>query len=262
MAPRNPLEVALAKAAEDPASRPEFYRLLLDSTIYVIGFTDSPEIAGRVTLETEEKLSIVNWETPDGKPIIPFFASLEALQRSLQEESQCVGLPARTFFEITRGSSLVLNPGSPWGKEFFPQEVDTLLESGVNQVLTTRVVEKEASVLLGPPADYPAEMVAALSRLLTKHSSVNAAYLCLMHGPAGSEKPNLVVGFEGDGDLGQVLREAGSVAADTAPRGEPVDFVVLQRGNQGISEYMFEEVKPFYQRGWGTKLRSVLGFGK
>ncbi|MDX1997192.1 MAG: enhanced serine sensitivity protein SseB C-terminal domain-containing protein, partial [Thermoanaerobaculia bacterium] len=83
-----------------------------------------------------------------------------------------------------------------------------------------------------------------------------------MHDPAGSEKPNLVVGFEGDGDLGQVLREAGTVAADTAPRGEPVDFVVLQRGSQGISEYMFEEVKPFYQRGWGTKLRSVLGFGK
>ncbi|MDX1997137.1 MAG: enhanced serine sensitivity protein SseB C-terminal domain-containing protein, partial [Thermoanaerobaculia bacterium] len=215
MAPRNRLEAALAKAADDPASRPEFYRLLLDSTIYVIGFTDAPEAASRVNLKAGENLSIVNWETPDGKPIIPFFASLEALQRGLQEESQYVGLPARTFFEITRGSSLVLNPGSPWGKEFFPQEVNTLLESGVNQVPTTRVVEKETSVLLGQPADYPAEMVAALSRLLTKHSSVNAAYLCLMHDPAGSEKPNLVVGFEGDGDLGQVLREAGTVAADT-----------------------------------------------
>jgi len=243
-------------AADNPASRPDFYKTLMSSDVFVIGFTDSEgEIEG--TIPAGAKLSIVNWEKNDGTPIIPFFTSLEALQRALKEESKYVALPARSFFEITLGSLLMLNPASPYGKEFFPNEIHALLETGMNHVPQIRVVQKETKVLLGQPANYPSEMVSALSTLLTKHPAVKAAYLCLMHDPSSGERPTLVVGFEGDQDLTETMKAAGSVAADTAPKGEPVDFTVIKRSESGIGDYMFKSVKPFYERTWGAKLRSL-----
>ena len=251
----NELEQKLARAADDPASRPEFYKALLAAEVFVIGFSDTSG-EGRSTIPEGAKLSITTWQKNDGTPIVPFFTSLESLQRALKEEARFIAMPAKSFFEITLGSFLVLNPSSPYGKEFFPEEIKALLETGMNHAPKTRVVQKETKVLLGQPANYPSGMVSALSALLSKHPVVKAAYLCLMHDAASSEKPTLVVGFDGDGDLAEAMREAGSVAVDTAPKGELVDFVVLKKHERGISDYMFKSVKPFYERGLAGKLRS------
>jgi hypothetical protein len=62
------------------------------------------------------------------------------------------------------------------------------------------------------------------------------------------EKPHLIVGIEGEGDFENVLREAGSVAGDLAPEGEPVDLVRVVRGEAGIGKYFIEAAKPFYKR--------------
>ncbi len=126
----------------------------------------------------------------------------------------------------------------------------------------TRVIQKETKVLLGQPANYPSEMVSALTTLLAKHSAVKAAYLCLMHDPSSDEKPSIVVGFDGDKDLSEAMKEAGSVAVDTAPKGELVDFVALKKGESGISDYMYKSVKPFYERTWGSKLVSLFSPGR
>ena len=252
------LELKLAQAADDPARRPEFYKALLEAEVLVIGYTDSLG-QGRSPVPEGSKLSIVNWTKDDGTPTIPFFTSLEALQRSLKEEARIVTMPARSFFEMTLGSILVLHPMSSQGKELFPDEIKALLETGMNHEPVGRVVQKETRILLGEPAEYPAEMVFALTKLLAKHSAVKAAYLCLMRDPESGDKPALVVGLEGNGDLSQAMKEAGSVAADTVPRDELVDFTELKRGAQGISEYMFNSVKPFYVRTWGVKLRSIFG---
>jgi hypothetical protein len=256
--PTNDLERKLMLAADDPACRPAFYRALMNTEVFVIGFTDS-EGEGVTTIPAGAKLAIVSWEKNDGTPIVPFFTSLNALQRALKKESRYVALPAKEFFEITTGSFLVLNPRSPYGKEFFPNEIQALLETGMNQAPQTRVVQKETKVLLGQPANYPSEMVAALTALLAKHPAVKAAYLCLMHDVSVNVKPSFVVGFDGESGLAEAMKEAGSVAADTAPKGESVDFVVLKRNEPGISDYMFKSVKPFYERTWGSKLRSMFG---
>jgi hypothetical protein len=244
---QNPLEIALARAATEPASRPEFYRLLLESEIYVIGHTDTLG-EGRTTLPVGAKLSIVHWEKRDGTSFVPFFTNIEALQRALKEEARFVAMQARNFFEITRGATLVLNFASSHYKEFFPSEIDALLATGVNHVAATRVVEKPTRVLLGQPTKYPSEMVSSLAALLAKHPNVKAAYLCLMHDQESGEVPTLVVGIEGEGDIKAAMREAGSVVADTATPGEAVGLYEVKRGEAGISDYFVESVKPFYKR--------------
>lgn len=257
----NPLEAALRLAAAEPAHRPEFYRLLLDSTVYILS-PFAGQQSGERTFQTGEEIAIQHWTREDGSPVIPFFTSLAILERSIEGESGYIALPARSLLEMTKGSTLVLNPRSDFGKEFPPAEIEALLTVGLNHVPNRRVVEKETRILLGQPARYPAKLVDSLTTLLSRHGNVRAAYVALMHDPAQDEKPHLVVGIDGDGDLEQVIREAGNVAVDAAPDGEPVDLMRVGAGKDGLSEYFRREVKPFYERHWGSRLKSFLGFGR
>lgn len=242
----NTLHAALIDAAHEAAKRPAFYKALMNADVFVIGHTDQPgEQDGHHILPQGAGVSLVNWEKADGTPVIPFFTHLEALQRAIDSETTYLALPARSLFEMTLGATLFLNPKSDYGKEFVPHEIEALLQTGMNQQAQTRVVEKETQVLLGQPSQYPQAMVNALNQLLPSHPSVRAAYLCLMHNPAEDEKPTLLVGFEGE-RLEQAMREAGSVVADTAPEGQPVDFVVVDESGSGLGGYM-KESGAFYQ---------------
>lgn len=246
----NVLEIALELAASEPAHRPEFFRLLLESTIFVLG--SAPQLDGHdegpITLKANTQLHIVNWTKPDGSNVIPFFSSLRALQLAVTENEKYVALPARTFFEMTRGAELLMNPRSPVGKEFTVAEVGALLAEGVNQVPKRMVLEAPTEVLLGQPANYPDAMVASLTTLFANHPNVKAAYLAQMFDRTRDEKPHLVIGIETEGDFETVLREVGVVASDTAPDGEPVDLIRVTRSKSGIEDYFLKSVKPFYER--------------
>ncbi|WP_323772848.1 enhanced serine sensitivity protein SseB C-terminal domain-containing protein [Alcanivorax sp.] len=239
-----PLAQALERAAQEPAQRPAFYWALMNADVFVIGHTDL-NTHGQHTIPAGANVSLVHWEKADGSPVIPFFTHLEALQRALDAETSYLSLPARSLFELTRGATLCLNPKSDHGKEFVPQEIDALLDTGMNQTAETRVVEKETRVMLGQPAEYPTAMMEALQQLLPGHPGVTAAYLCLMHDPGTSQTPTLVVGFEGL-DLDAAMSEAGSVVVDTAPSGQAVDFVMVD--GSSIGEYM-KKSGAFYQKG-------------
>ena len=256
------LEELLIKAANEPAHRPEFYSALLKSTIYVIGDTGkNSTAAGQQNLEAGSQINIQSWETQDGKPVIPFFSSLETLQKSIDNELSYLALPANSFFEMTLGSTLFLNPKSDYGKEFTSNEVEQLLKNGLSQAATQRVVEEETKVLLGQPENYPTQMIDSLTQLLAKHSNVKKAYLALMHDTSIDENPHLIVGIEAEGDIEKVISEVGNVAANSAPDGEVVDLFRVNLNESGLSQYFIESTQPFYVRKWGSKLRSLFGSG-
>lgn len=255
MSKQNELEYALERAASDPSSRPNFYRILLESEVFVLGHSDALG-EGRAEIPAGAKLSIVHWEKKDGTPVIPFFTSLTALRQSLKDEAGFLGMPARSLFEMVKGKTLVLNPASSHGKEFFSQEIESLLALGLNHSPVQRVIEKPTQVLLGQPSNYPTQMVESIKTLLARHPNVDAAYLCLMQEPT-AQTPSLVVGFSGAGDISRAMAEAGSVAADTALRGTPVDFVNVVRGEKGMSDYFIRSVKPFYRRTLVTAIKGL-----
>lgn len=244
------LEIALQLAASDAAHRPEFFRLLLESTIFILASSGQLEgmDEGLVTLKNNTQIQVTNWAKPDGTSVIPFFSSLRTLQQAITGDEKYIALPARTFFEMTRGTALILNPSSAFGKEFTPAEVEALLAEGVNKMATPMVVERDTQVLLGQPANYPDAMVASLTTLLANHPNVKAAYLAQMFDRTRDEKPHLIVGIQADGDFENIVREAGLVASDTAPKGEPVDLIRVVRGDPGVGKYFLKEVKPFYER--------------
>lgn len=257
----NKLEELLRLAADEPAHRPEFCETLLNSNVFLLGATEQVEAYGHNNLEAGSHIQIQHWQRADGLSVIPFFSSLEVLQKSIDTEQSYLMLPARSLFEMTQGATLFLNPKSKYGKEFLPQEVAHLLTTGISQSPVQRVVEEETKVLLGEPANYPHKMIDSLTQLFAKHRNVNSAYLALMHDKSVDEKPHLIIGIETNGDAKKVITEAGSVAIDTLPKGESIDFYQIKENDSGLSEFLLTQIKPFYEKRWGTKLCSTLGSG-
>lgn len=247
----NPLELALRAAASDPAHRPDFYHLLMESKVFVIGELPEGGHDGEHcsrTIDAGELIAIQPWEQADGTEVIPFFTSLEALQRAISAPCSDIAMPARSLFEITKGAALVLNPTLEYGKEFHPDEIEALLSVGVTREPASRVYLNENPVILGQPRDYPHRMVEALSAFCKTRPQINAAYLTLMHDESIDERPSLVVGVQVDGDFEQLSREIGVVAADTARNGEPVDVYQVVPTDAGLSDYFLKNVEPFYRR--------------
>jgi len=243
-----PLDTALRLATNDPGSRPDFYKILLEASVFVIGYSEHPQ-AGKRMLDGRESVTIENWFRDDKTPIIPFFSSLESLQKAITEDVRYLEIPAKVLFEMTKGASLVLNPRLEYGKEFLPDEIDALLSNGVTRVPEQRITTEATQVLLGQPAKYPEKMVAALVSLFSKRPNVKAAYLVLMHDPSRDDKPHLVVGVDADHEIESIIREAGTVAGDTSPNGESVDLYRIEPDDQGgLSQYFICEVTPFYMR--------------
>ncbi|TMW14326.1 enhanced serine sensitivity protein SseB [Alloalcanivorax gelatiniphagus] len=245
--PDSPLLDALKRAAGDPAARPEFYRQLLAAEVFVIGHTE-PDDGGQAPAGTGQ-VSIAQWQNGDGEPVIPFFTDLEALQRAIDGDQNYLALPARSLFEITAGVGLVLNPRSDHGKEFYPEEIQSLLEHGTNSPPDIHHTEAGTGVLLGQPSEYPTVMVEALQRLLPDYPEVQAAWLCLMSEAGDSPRQSLLVGLGGT-DLDDARRAVGSVIADTAPEGRAVDLIVISGDGEDhqLASYLRDETTPFYER--------------
>ena len=258
----NKLEEMLRLAAYEPAHRPQLCELLMRSQVFLLGATGDPVVVGEVNLQAGSEIQIKHWEKPDGSPVIPFFSSLDVLQKSIDSEESYLALPVRDLFEMTQGATLFLNPKSDYGKEFVPEEVTHLLAIGISRAPSHRVVEKETKVFLGQPSSCPSKMVDSLTQLLAKHSNVKNAYLALMLDPSVDDKPHLIVGIEAEGGIEKVMREAGNVAGDTAPEGESVDLYRVSKNDSELSDYFINQTKPFYEKTWGAKLRSWFGSGK
>jgi hypothetical protein len=249
----NALERILRLAADEPAHRPEFCRILLDSKVFVLGESDQPDSTqdGHRTLQAGSHLSLQHWSKADGSTWIPMFTSLEVLSRAIDEQRTYLELPVRSLFETAVGASFVLNPGQPYGKEFVPQEIQALLNAGLTHAPVTRTIEEATQVMIGTPREVPTEMLESLSMLFPKHREVVAAYVALMHDPSRDEKPHLLVAIHVDAEGDLVAREAGLVAAETSPSKDPVDLIVIKDGDDGIAGYFFEEAEPFYKRSAG-----------
>lgn len=67
----NRLEEMLRLAADEPAHRLEFYRVLLSSEIYVFG-TAGVGHEGAVILDAGNKIGLQHWEKHDGPPWFRF----------------------------------------------------------------------------------------------------------------------------------------------------------------------------------------------
>ncbi len=119
--PENRLEEAMLLAASHEQARPHFYRLLMESELFVLGDPGSPEAVGallhggRLALDT---VANDGKTLPSDLHICPTDASI--LPANRVSHFRMLG---RILFAGARGAHFVINPKSELGKTLVPEEI-------------------------------------------------------------------------------------------------------------------------------------------
>ena len=248
----NRLEEVLKLAATEPAHRPEFFQLLLESDAWVPGESTAQQ------LDANTPVDLQHWEKEDGSSVVPFFTSEHAMSEAISAEQAYLRLPVRTLFEMTRGEALFLNPKLPSGKEFSAAEISHLLGEQGDALSQQTVLEGGHALLLSEVAEPPAQMIDSLTQLFSKYKQVRRAFVASIRESA-EEEPNLLIGIEAESDIDAIIQAAGSVATDTLPDDAPIDICEVTLDDRGISHFFTAHITPFYERRWGSFLRDFKG---
>ena len=233
--PENPLEEALVKAVKTPLQSQDFFRLMLEADLLVIGtveagpdgkFTAGP--GSQFQLETGEK---------DGARFLPVFSSLPRMQAYAKKECKYLAMQGRALLELTRGAPVILNPGSEYGREFTATEIGRLLNPDTPLAAPVSRFGEEY---------YPQALIDGLSALFARRGDVATAWMIQNH-PANEEKPVPLVGVETAADMRQLMAEIEQVAEATAP-GLVFDVQAVDRARPAAMADVLMQAEPFYVR--------------
>jgi hypothetical protein len=237
----NELERALVEAVKSPASAPDFYRLLLESDLLVLGTVDGQEDASdKFTLAPGGKINLVTG-VKNGGTFLPVFSSLPRMQEYVKRESKYLRVNGRALFDLTRGAQVTLNPASEYGKELTPQEIAQLLDPPASRSPPRTVIGE---------ADYPVPLVETLNQVFTAHPEIEAAWMIQVTF-ADRDEPHPLVGVElasGMGGDWTSLMQAVEAAAERSIPGMVFDLQRIDRARPNSMTDALLQVPPFYRR--------------
>lgn len=244
------LEELLIQACASPHQRPKFLEDLLNAQIYCLGKTEGDVIEEK--LVEGSHVELMQFQDENGEAYIPFFTSLEKLQKAIHEEQSYLKISTESLFQLTLGTQLVLNPYSEYGKVFTPQEVEKLLNGNYGSFIESYEYKEDTEILLSQPFQYPHEMVNELKKLLEIIPQVKAAYLAQMHDPQRDPEPTLLIGFEtaplDEIKFQRIKNQIGHVAYESLLEKRLIDLMHLDENNalEGVSKYLKQHTQPFY----------------
>ena len=102
--PENPLEEALVRAADEPQARPEFFRRLMEASVFVPGALNRTSDAGAHLLPGDKfDIAIIRHT---GRNYHPVFTSLARLKTFAPDEERYFTAAGRELFACTRGLTM------------------------------------------------------------------------------------------------------------------------------------------------------------
>lgn len=222
--PENELEKAMLTAASDTSAHADFYRLLLDSELVVLG-----TMADTMSLETVQG--------PAGE-YHPAFTSPARVAALIQKPTASFAIAGRRLFEIARGAQFVLNPGSAPDRILAADEIAWCLKT----------FPPPAQLLVAQPKVYPTKLLKALCILFTSRSAIKAAHLVYVAREGIDTKAHPMIGLEADGDVPRLAQEIFKAAAAVLP-GVPVEVVYLEPNGplDSLQKHLLS-VPPFFER--------------
>lgn len=242
----NELEQALVKAVKNADAAPDFYRLLLESDLLVLGTAEGQEGASdKFSLAPGSKLNLVT-ALKDDSQYLPVFSSLARMQDYVKQESKYLSINGRALLELTRGAPVILNPASEYGKELTAQQVA--------QLLSPAPAPAQPRTIVGE-AGYPMPLVEALTRVFTVHPAVEAAWMIQVTFADRAKEPHPLVGIE-SGDVPGFPKLVQAIQ-DEMERANVGLVFDIQRIDRNIATSLTDallQVPPFYTRGARQKL--------
>lgn len=236
----NELERALVQAVKNPHQAPDFYRLLLESDLLVMGTAQGQEDATETfRLTPGGKLNLVPG-MKNGSAFLPIFSSLARMQEYVRQDSRYLRINGRALLDLTRGAPVILNPASEYGKELSPQQIAQLLDPQAARTPRIAVGETE----------YPMPLVNALTEAFTARPDIEAAWM-IQVAFADRDAPHPLVGVEleaGTGGDWPSLLQAVQAAAEHSVPGMVFDLQRIDRAHPNNLTDALLQVPPFYLR--------------
>lgn len=235
----NELEKALVRAVKNPDAAPDFYRLLLESSLLVMGTAQGQEYASEeFSLSPGGKLNLVT-AVKNGAPYLPIFSSQPRMQEFVDKQTKYLTIKGRDLLDITRGAVVILNPASEFGKELSAAEVLRLLDGPGGDVPHYNLEEA-----------YPAALVDALTAVFETRPEVIAAWMVKVGiGGAGDRHPLVGIDVDPGSDAWPSLISAIEEAAQEKVPGMVFDLHRMDRDNPAVGlTGALLKANPFYAR--------------
>lgn len=240
--PENALEKALVEAVKIPSTAPNFYRLLLDSDLLVMGTAEGREDAQeQFSLSPGTNLKLVTG-LKDGAQYLPVFSSLARMQEFVTQETKYLSVNGRALLELTRGGPIILNPASEYGKELSPLEVHQLLGAPTPPAGKPMIVGEAA---------YPMPLVQALTSVFAVRPDIETAWMIQVTFADRANQPHPLVGIETAGDWPSLMQAIQSAAEAHVPD-MLFDIQRVDRRNPAGMTSALIQAEPFYVRGAST----------
>lgn len=235
----NALEEALVRAVKSPQAAPDFYRLMLESELLVLGTVEGREAATeQFNIDPGSRVSLVTGEK-NGQKFLPVFTSMARMQEYVTQESKFLTVNGRALLDLTRGAPVTLNPASEFGREFTPDEVAQLLDGAPQARQPKRVIGE---------ADFPPDLVAALNSVFVKHPEVATAWMIEVTFADRGGLSHPLVGVETSGDMAALVSDI-ETATNVALPGLVFDVQRVDRARPvGMADALLQG-QPFYERG-------------
>lgn len=238
--PENELEQALVRVRSDPTALPDFYRLLMDSPLLVLGRLEGYEPSEEVVSPqpgTGFELAMLE------KGANFYYAVFSAMSRfktfgRAQRSYFCVS--GANLFQRVRGVAFVINPDSE-GERVLPA-------AEIARWVDPSAPAPQSPVIIGQPEIYPRKLVEALCVLFLSRSQVARAYLVQIAVPGSGQPSHPLIGIEVRGGADKLVSEMRQVVALAAP-GKLVDMTLISPQNDASPvQAGLLKSKPFYIR--------------
>ncbi len=221
----NQLEIALIRASDDERKKEDFYRILIDSDIFIIPSGRMPETRdGKIF--TGQTIQLKQLQMQDGKAYTPFFTSEEVLSKFIAEKATYLRMNSLSFFELVKGTDAVLNPGNNFGKFFLKEEIHSILSGDIFKQGRQITIEKETPALVGTPANIPKELLQKLSAFYQENKIIKEAYLAWIQIGEAGEPAHYLIMLRSTSSDNQIFEISGEICKNwLGNRKEIFDFI-------------------------------------
>ncbi|HEX4635840.1 MAG TPA: enhanced serine sensitivity protein SseB C-terminal domain-containing protein [Rhizomicrobium sp.] len=238
--PENELEKALVRAVTEPATAPDFYRLLLASDLLVLGSVEGHENAtDAFSVAPGSNVRLVTG-MKDGSQYLPVFSSPARLQDYVKQESKFLRVNGRALLDLTRGAPLILNPASLYGKELTADMIGQLLDG-----------PRSIRAVAGEAVGYPTALLEMLARLFATRPEIEAAWMIQVTQAERPQDAHPLIGIEtvspAPGDWPSLIQAIEAAARTTVP-GMVFDVQRVDRYSPAGMAGALLQTEPFYRR--------------
>lgn len=245
----NDVERALLDARKNQTSSEMFFKMLLNSEIFIpLMGTDLARLPrDKQEFKTEAEMKL-NYSTINFNNQIwfPFFTHPSRIWQMTKDRHVSVPEKCHDLFTRNPGQQFILNPGSDFGRTFPANEVSLLLEKKWGEVGSEKTIPAGTKMLIGLPSAYPIGLLETLSADFRKIPQIETAFAPQV--AIGTDAPRIIIEIvapSSNEHLSELVKNCIQSAISKMGNGKFLDFSIRKNRAELLSP---APIEPFYTK--------------